>query len=65
MMAGSLLNLAFLVVQVAACDTDNHVLLFKHSVVDVQQSVNAEESYAKNEVGGRVVSYGRCADGPP
>lgn len=34
----------------AACDTDNHVLLFKHSVVEVQ-SANAEEVYISNEVG--------------
>eukprot|EP00903_Cladosiphon_okamuranus_P005352 g5347.t1 len=34
---------------VAACDTDNHVLLFKHSVVDAQQSANAEEFYTTNE----------------
>lgn len=35
----------------AASDTDNHVLLFKHSVVETQQSPNAEESYVPNEVG--------------
>ncbi len=36
----------------AACDTDNHVLLFKHSVVDVQQSVSGEEPYGTNEASG-------------
>lgn len=41
----------------AACDTDNHVLLFKHSVVDAQQSANAEEAYTINEVGATVVLY--------
>lgn len=37
--------------QVAACDTDNHVLLFKHSV-DVPQSGTGEESssYRSHEV---------------
>ncbi|CAM9695874.1 unnamed protein product [Ectocarpus sp. 12 AP-2014] len=34
---------------VAASDTDNHVLLFKHSVVEVQQSPNAEEPYMPSE----------------
>ena len=29
--------------KVAACDTDNHVLLFKHSMVDAQPQADTEE----------------------
>ncbi|CAM9977972.1 unnamed protein product [Scytosiphon promiscuus] len=34
---------------VAACDHDHHVLLFKHSIVDAQQSTNAGETHTSNE----------------
>lgn len=50
----------------AACDTDNHVLLFKHSVVDVQQAANAEEVDITIEVG--TICYFACSgcqDGLP
>lgn len=36
--------------QVAACDTDNHVLLFKHSVVEAQPPASVEDSYVAHEV---------------
>lgn len=40
------------VVQVAACDTENHVLLFKHSMADEHKQVVGEEpsSYRSQEV---------------
>lgn len=46
----------------AACDADNHVLLFKHSVVDAQLSASAEEVYVANEVGATWMLSSECED---
>lgn len=49
--------------QVAARDADNHVLLFKHSVVDVYITADGEEesTYEPQEVGVSTHEvHGRC-----
>lgn len=56
-----LMGVTLVVVQVAACDTDNHVLLFKHSVVEAQPPAGVEDSYVAHEVGSSFVADISCS----